>query len=281
MRFVSWNVNGLRAVHGRGDLKWAFEGDVDVIALQETKIQPEMVSDEMKSPPGWRSFWSHGKKKGYSGTAIYVRDKFKCEPFEFLLGGDFDDEGRLVGLDFGAFVLLCIYFPNGASGPDRLAFKTAYHEAFFAKVTALARERSVVVCGDPHISHKTIDVAKPEKWSKESGFLPEERAWLDRFLAAGFIDSYRADKGDLPRQYTFWETRVEARRDNFGWRIDYFFISKDLEEKLVEAWISPQIYGSDHCPVGIELSVDVDAEQSLNLEGVEEEEEDEAPSWRR
>lgn len=281
MRLASWNVNGLRAVHGRGDLKWAFDGDVDVIGLQETKIQPDGVSDEMKSPPGWKSFWSHGKKKGYSGTAIFVRDKFTCEPFEFLLGGDFDDEGRLVGLDFGAFVLLCIYFPNGASGPDRLAFKTAYHDAFFAKVTALARTRSVVVCGDLNIAHKVIDVAKPEKWSKESGFLPEERAWLDRFLAAGFIDSYRADKGDLPRQYTFWETRVEARRDNLGWRIDYFFISKDLEEKLVEAWISPQIYGSDHCPVGIELSVDVDAEDSLNLEGVEEEAEDEAPSWRR
>src|SRR2546423_5040816 len=134
MRLASWNVNGLRAVHGRGDLNWAFNGtDVDVIGLQETKIQPEAITDDMRAPKGWQSFWSHGKKKGYSGTAVFVRDHVAVKPFEFVVGDgehpEFDDEGRLVSLDFGAFVLFNMYFPNGASGPDRLAFKKAHHDA--------------------------------------------------------------------------------------------------------------------------------------------------------
>ncbi len=295
MRLVSWNVNGLRAVHGRGDLSWAFDGDVDVLCLQETKIQPDAVTDEMRSPPGWRSLWSHGKKKGYSGTAVYVREKFRAEPHPFQVGGaahpELDGEGRLVALDLGAFVLLNLYFPNGASSDERLAFKTAYHEAFLERVTRLAEERSVVVCGDVNIGHKEIDVARPEKWGADSGFLPQERAWIDRLLAAGFIDTFRAEKGPIPRQYTFWETRVDARKDNLGWRIDYFFISKDLEEKQRDAWIWPQIMGSDHCPVGVELDVDdaalradaVEEEPSWSAADVvdEEAEEDEEPGWRR
>lgn len=264
MRLVSWNVNGLRAVHGRGDLSWAFDSDdVDVVCLQETKIQPDAVTEDMRTPRSpqgtWQSFWSHGKKKGYSGTAVYVRDRYLVKPFEFSVGGaerpDFDEEGRLVSLDFGAFVLFNFYFPNGASGDERLQFKRDFHNAFFEKVVELKKTRSVVVCGDLNIGHKPIDVAFPDRWGRYSGFLPDERAWVDKFLAAGFIDTFRAEKGDLPKQYTFWETRVDARKKNEGWRIDYFFISSDLEEKLVDAWISPQIMGSDHCPVGVELAV--------------------------
>jgi exodeoxyribonuclease III len=294
MRLVSWNVNGLRAVHGRGDLAWAFDGDVDVLCLQETKIQPEAVTDEMKAPRsatgGWRSWWSFGKKKGYSGTAVFVRDRFEAAPFDFKIGRDdrpdFDEEGRIVGVDLGAFVLLDVYFPNGASGPDRLAFKAAFHERFLEEVVALNKTRPVVVAGDFNIGHRPIDVALPDKWCRFSGFLPAERAWFDRMLAAGFLDTFRAEKGDLSRQFTFWETRIEARRDNLGWRIDYFLASKDLEEKMLDAWISPQIMGSDHCPVGLELDLQpaapahADEDWGVSDE-VEEEPEDEDAGWRR
>jgi exodeoxyribonuclease-3 len=290
MRLVSWNVNGLRAVFGRGDLDWALgkASDVDVVCLQETKIQPDAITFDMRTPPGWKSFWSHGKKKGYSGTAVFVRDTVTASELPFKLGNDpdglwepgaFDDEGRVVALDLGAFLLFNCYFPNGASGDDRLAFKAAWHDVFGKKVAALAQDKPVVVCGDLNIAHKTFDVAKPEKWQYESGFLPSERAWLDRFLASGFLDSFRALKGDIPRQFTFWETRVDARKDNLGWRIDYFFVSQDLEDKMIDAWISPQIKGSDHCPVGVELAIAAaPVEEDWSAAGDDEESD---PGFRR
>ncbi|MBI1945072.1 MAG: exodeoxyribonuclease III [Deltaproteobacteria bacterium] len=259
MRIVSWNVNGLRAVQKRGQLSWAFAGDVDVLCLQETKLQADAVTDEMQRPSGFRSWWGFGKKKGYSGTAVFVRDALAAEPFPFSVGGaahpEFDHEGRVVGVDLGELVLLNVYFPNGGSGPERLAFKHAWHDAFLDRLVGLAKKRSVVVCGDVNVAHRALDVALPEQWADISGFLPEERAWFDRLLAAGFVDTFRAEKGDLPRQFTFWETRARARETNQGWRIDYLVVSRDLEEKLIDAWIWPQIEGSDHCPVGAELEV--------------------------
>lgn len=292
MRLVSWNVNGLRAVHGRGDLKWAFETDVDVVCLQETKIQSDAVTEEMKSPRGWRSWWSFGKKRGYSGTAIFVRDGIPAEPFELKVGGprrpEFDEEGRVVGLDLGAFVLFDVYFPNGASGPERLAFKHAWHERFLDEMVELKKTRAVVIGGDFNIGHRPLDVALPDRWAHVSGFLPEERAWFDRLLAEGFVDTFRAEKGDLPRQFTFWETRVDARSHNTGWRIDYFVVSQDLEDKLRDAWISPQIMGSDHCPVGIDLDVSIPAaaaaavsEEWSIADSETDELDDEDAGWRR
>lgn len=270
MKIVSWNVNGLRAVSQRGDLAWAFDGSVDVVGLQETKIQPAHVTDEMRAPPGYSfSTWAfHATKKGYSGTAIFVRDGIAATPFEFKIGGDahpeFDVEGRITGVDLGALVVLNVYFPNGGSSDERLQFKHRWHDAFLARLVDLARTRDVVVCGDFNIAHKAIDVALPAQWANQSGFLPEERAWFDRLVAAGFIDTFRAEKGDLPRQFTFWETRLNARADNTGWRIDYHVVSKGLEEKLVDAWISPQIRGSDHCPVGVDLDLPVPATATTN-----------------
>jgi exodeoxyribonuclease-3 len=262
MRITSWNVNGLRAVMGRHDLDWAFAGDLDVVCMQETKIQPDHVTDALKSPPGYRrSWWSfHAVKKGYSGTAIFVKDGLPAEPFAFTIGGrehpEYDAEGRIVAVDLGAFVLLTVYFPNGGSSDDRLAFKHAWHEAFTDAVVDLQKSgRPVVITGDFNVAHTDLDLAQPERWAGQSGCLPVERAWLDRLLAAGFMDTFRAEKGDLPRQFTFWETRVDARSDNQGWRIDYVVMSRSLEEHLLDAWISPQIFGSDHCPVGVELDI--------------------------
>ena len=271
MRLVSWNVNGVRAVASRGDLDWLFAGEADVVCLQETKIQESAVSDALRSPAGFCSYWTFGKKKGYSGTAIFVKAGLVVEPFDFRVGAgahpEYDTEGRVVGVDFGSFVLLNVYFPNGGSNGERLAFKHAWHDAFLDELQKLAARRPVVVCGDFNVAHRPIDLALPQKWSTVSGFLPEERAWFDRLVHAGFVDTFRAEKGDLERQFTFWETRVDARRENLGWRIDYFVVSKDLEERIVDAWISPQIFGSDHCPTGLELDVRVQ-KTALAAQGV-------------
>ena len=301
MRITSWNVNGLRAVMGRHDLDWAFAGDLDVVCLQETKIQPDHVTDAMKSPPGYtRSWWSfHAVKKGYSGTAIFVKDGLAAAPFSFTIGGaihpEYDAEGRIVAVDLGAFVLLTVYFPNGGSSDERRAFKHAWHDAFTDAVVELQRSgRAVVITGDFNVAHTDLDLAQPERWAGQSGCLPVERAWLDRLLAAGFIDTFRAEKGDLPRQFSFWETRTNARSDNQGWRIDYVVMSRSLEEHLLDAWISPQVFGSDHCPVGVELDIVGHGESAVDDEvddvledGAEEDEEEEeeegagSSRWRR
>jgi len=296
MKLVSWNVNGLRAVHGRNDLDWAFNGDVDVIGLQETKIQADHITDAMRSPKGYaRSYWSiHETKKGYSGTALFVKDGVAASAFDFKIGGDahpeFDAEGRIVAVDLEAFVLINVYFPNGGSSDERLAFKHAWNDAFLAAVVALQQTRKVVVCGDFNVAHKDLDLALPERWAgRVSGALPVERQWFDRVLAAGFLDTFRNEKGDLPRQFTFWETRVDARTINQGWRIDYFVADARLEEQILDAWISPQIFGSDHCPVGLELDIitsttawdAVGTDDDVVEDADDEEDEDDAPRWRR
>jgi exodeoxyribonuclease-3 len=292
MRVVSWNVNGLRAVMGRRDLDWAFAaGSADVVCLQETKMQLEQVTPELRSPSGFsRSFWStHHTKKGYSGTAIFVRGGLHAEEFSFTVGGDahpeYDAEGRVVAVDVGGCVVLSVYFPNGGSSDERLAFKHAWHDAFLDAVSALrAAGRHVVIAGDFNVAHTDLDLALPDRWQGVSGTLPVERAWFDRLLAAGFVDTFRAEKGDLPRQFTFWETRVDARSQNLGWRIDYVVVSQGLLEQLLDAWISPQIFGSDHCPVGVELDVDVGDDGVDVVAGADEDivdDEDGAGRWRR
>ncbi len=296
MKLVSWNVNGLRAVHGRNDLDWAFNGDVDVIGLQETKIQADHITEAMRSPPGYaRSYWSiHATKKGYSGTALFVKDGLAASAFDFKIGGvehpEYDAEGRIVAVDLDAFVLINVYFPNGGSSDERLAFKHAWHDAFLTAVVALQQTRNVVVCGDFNVAHRDLDLALPDRWAgRVSGALPVERAWFDTMLASGFIDTFRNEKGDLPRQFSFWETRVDARTINQGWRIDYFVAPVALEEQILDAWISPQIFGSDHCPVGLELDVagasaaTWDAADTAAVDDIDEQDEDEAPpsGWRR
>ena len=282
MRLLSWNVNGLRAVAARGDHSWLFqpESNLDVIGLQETKLQEPQLDTALRDPPGYRGFFSFGVRKGYSGTALYVRDTIACEQVPFLIGGatrpELDVEGRIVAVDFGAALVLCGYFPNGGSSDERLAFKHAWHDALLVRVLEHARQQPVILCGDFNIAHKPIDVALPERWAQHSGFLPVERAWFDRLLASGFVDSFRAEKGDLPRQFTFWDTRTDARPDNIGWRIDYVVVPLTLEERLLDAWIAPHVMGSDHCPVGVELDLRLqkrDAAASADGRGEEDAEE--------
>jgi exodeoxyribonuclease III len=290
MRMVSWNVNGLRAVTSRNDLAWAFSGDsaADVVCLQETKIQEDAITAEMRRPSGYRSWFTVGEKKGYSGTAIYVRENIDAKPFTFSMA---DNEGRICAVDLGAIVVINVYFPNGNS---RLAFKHAWHEEFLTHLVTLQATRNVVVCGDFNVAHKAIDLAFSEKWSTVSGHLPEERAWFDRLIAAGYVDSFRAIRGDIGKQYSFWETRIDARADNIGWRIDYWMVPSSLDDQIRDAWLSPQIRGSDHCPAGLELDVALDlispdqerhhdeADQFVDREEEqEEEEEDTSPRRRR
>jgi exodeoxyribonuclease-3 len=250
-------------VWARHDLDWALDTSssecVDVLCLQETKLHNEQLSDDMKAPPGFVSYWSFGQRKGYSGTAILVRDHLAVKPLAFSVGGsehpEYDAEGRVVALDVCGVAVVCVYCPNGGSSNERLQFKHAWHEAFLHALAALKRSHAVVVLGDFNVAHRPIDVEFPERWANQSGFLLAERAWFDRLLAAGFVDTFRAERGDVAKQYTFWETRVDARRYNQGWRIDYVVVSEALREQVTDAFISAGILGSDHCPVGIELEV--------------------------
>ncbi len=257
MQIVSWNVNGIRAVDRKNALNWAFDAGLDLFCIQETKAHREQLKSELIEPPGWRSAFSQAEKKGYSGTAI-----FTLKESEWELTSDLDldlksallGEGRITKARIDGLVVYNVYFPNGGRGHDRLEYKYRFYDEFRQLVAKdRARGDSVVVCGDFNIAHKEIDVADPEKWSTVSGFLPEERSIFSSFLNDGYLDSFRLEHGDLENQYTWWDMRTFARGRNHGWRIDYVLLSEDLEESMVDAWISPEIMGSDHCPVGVEL----------------------------
>lgn len=257
VRLISWNVNGVRAVHQRGQLEWLWRSDADIVCLQETKCSVDQLEPELLTPPGWQAVWNSAERKGYSGVATFAREGLPMEVVAKGLGVErFDNEGRVIATDHGAFLLFNVYFPNGGRSAERLQYKLDFYEAFAERVNGLVDEgRDVVICGDVNTAHREIDLAQPEKNQHLSGFLPKEREWIDRLLEAGWVDTFRAEHGDRPGQYTWWDMRTDARPDNLGWRIDYFFVNERLEELLVDAWISPQIMGSDHCPVGLELDV--------------------------
>ena len=254
MTLVSWNVNGVRSAERKGFIEWLMKSGYDVVGLQETKVSDyKILNHELRHPDGYEAYW-HGaqEKKGYSGVAVYTKVKPKEVRMDFgpsLLSG----EGRVLELDFGDFIFLNIYFPNGKSGAPRLEYKLNFYQEFLAYVKKLrASGRSVIFAGDVNTAHQAIDLARPKENEKISGFLPEERAWLDEVIAAGFVDSFRHFHPE-PDQYTWWDQKSHARDRNVGWRIDYFFISADLLPRLKRVFILSDVFGSDHCPVGIEL----------------------------
>ena len=253
MRLISWNVNGIRAVTKKGFLEWFEAESPDVLCLQETKAHPEQLTAALTAPEGYHACFSSAERKGYSGVVTYSKTK----PMEVREGFGltrFDAEGRTVVTDFGAFVLFNVYFPNGKASPERLDYKMDFYEAFLKVTTDLLEQgRGVVVCGDVNTAHQPIDLSHPKQNEKTSGFLPQERDWIDRFLAAGFHDSLRLVT-DAPELYTWWDLRTRARERNIGWRLDYFFISDNLKGKLVSAATLPQVMGSDHCPVELVLA---------------------------
>jgi len=252
LRLFSWNVNGLRAVLKKGFLDFFDEHRPDILGLQETKAQEFQVVEGLKPLIGYHQIFSSAEKKGYSGVALFSREK--PQTVSLSLGrNEFDTEGRVIRADFEGFTLFNVYFPNGKSRPERLQYKMDFYDHFLDVCQGLLQNgRNVVVCGDVNTAHKEIDLARPKENRKISGFLPEECAWIDRFLAAGFSDIFR-ELHPEPQQYTWWDMQSGARARNVGWRIDYFYVSDSLRKRVKNASILPQVLGSDHCPVGLEL----------------------------
>lgn len=254
MKLLSWNVNGLRAVYRKEHWSDAFEHDPDILSIQETKSSPEQLPDKLRNISGFHSYFASSEvKKGYSGVAIYT--KVEPEHIRYGMGIDrFDVEGRLLELHFKKFVLLSVYFPNGGMGPERLKYKLDFYDAFLLHIEKLRKEgKSIIFCGDVNTAHEEIDLARPKENKENTGFLPEERAWLDEVVCLGYIDTFRLLHSNTEHAYSYWDLKTRARDRNVGWRIDYFFISPDLEKQLKSAFILPSVFGSDHCPVGIEI----------------------------
>jgi exodeoxyribonuclease-3 len=252
MRLYSWNVNGFRAVVKKGFWDWLSSAAADVVGLQEIKMEPDQLNPEEREPDGYHSFWNPSrKKKGYSGvTCFYNTEPLKVD--RGLPDEKYNGEGRLIRMEFENFYFFNIYFPNGQMSQERLDFKMGYYDAFLDYVQKLRKEKPIVVCGDFNTAHTEIDLKNPKANSDRSGFLPQEREWLDKFIAAGYRDTFRMFNSQ-PGEYTWWTYRFGARARNAGWRIDYFFVSEELVPRVKNAWIEQQVMGSDHCPIGLEL----------------------------
>lgn len=250
-RFISWNVNGIRAVEQKGFVDILNGLDADIVAIQETKAQPDQLSPELKEIPGYTSYWHSAERKGYSGVAFYSR----LAPLRVITGlgePEFDCEGRVLTLEFPTFYIMAIYFPNSADGLKRLDFKLRFNDALAAFAARLREEKTVILCGDFNVAHKPIDLKNPAANTKNAGFTPEERAWMDSFIEKGFVDTFRMFHQE-PDQYTWWSYRFNARAKNIGWRIDYFCIDHASRHKVHGAAILQNIMGSDHCPVQLDF----------------------------
>jgi exodeoxyribonuclease-3 len=253
---LSWNVNGARAVHKKGFLGWFAQAAPDILCLQETRAEEKQLPAALAQPAGYRGFWNPSRrKKGYSGSALLTRS----EPLavDFGLGiEEFDQEGRTIIAQYPTFTLINCYFPNGGRDHSRVPFKLAFYDAFLAKCEALREQgQAVVFCGDVNTAHREVDLARPKSNQNTTGFLPEERAWIDEVVKAGYVDAFRHFNPDLAGQYTWWSMPTRARERNVGWRIDYFFVASEVLDRVADAFILPEVMGSDHCPVGLRLRV--------------------------
>ncbi len=252
MKILSWNVNGLRAVHKKGHFNWLIEESPDIFCLQEIKALAEQLPDEVRNPKGYFTYFnSPDIKKGYSGVAIYS----KIEPIkvEYGMNGKKDEEGRVLVAHYADFILLNVYFPNGGGGPERLAYKLEFYKTFLKYVLKLQKDKPVIFCGDVNTAHQAIDLARPKENEENTGFLPIERKWIDDVVKAGFVDTFRNQFPDVVGAYTYWDMKTFARDRNVGWRIDYFFVSGDFMKKVKNVHILSDIFGSDHCPLVLEL----------------------------
>lgn len=248
-KFISWNVNGLRAVCGKGFSDIFTSMDADFFCLQETKMQAGQLELEFE---GYRSYWNYADKKGYSGTAVFTRH----EPLNVSYGigiDEHDHEGRVITLEMKDFYLVCVYVPNSQDGLKRLEYRMRWEDDFRAYLQGLAQQKGVVMCGDLNVAHKEIDLKNPKTNHFNAGFTDEERGKFGELLDAGFVDSFRLlypDKSDI---YSWWSYRMRSRERNAGWRIDYFVVSENLRGRIAGAEILNDVYGSDHCPVSLTL----------------------------
>ncbi len=252
MRLLSWNVNGLRAIYKKNFLDWLDSEQADIYCIQETKAHLEQLPKKLIEKPDYQSYFAQAERKGYSGVALWSNKK--PEKISYKLGVPrFDTEGRLIEAEYNNFILFNVYFPNGKASKERLQFKMDYYETFLKRMDELiSKGNKIVICGDVNTAHKEIDLARPKENEKISGFLPVEREWIDRLIKVGFIDTFREFHPEAGN-YSWWDYKTRARERNVGWRIDYFFISKNLKDNLKSAFIESSVMGSDHCPIGIDL----------------------------
>ena len=254
MRILSWNVNGIRAAYKKGFLDWLKKENPDILCIQETKAHPEQLTDDLRNVDGYESYFSSAERKGYSGVAIYTKQKPKKVEHGFGVK-KFDSEGRILVAEYPKFVLMSIYYPNGKASAERLKYKMEFYDAFLKFANKLKKQgKNIIVCGDVNTAHKEIDIARPKENEKVSGFLPEERAWIDKFLSNGYLDTFRMFNKE-PDHYTWWDMITRARDRNVGWRIDYFYVNEEFKKKVKDAFILADVRGSDHCPIGIELKM--------------------------
>lgn len=253
MRLYSWNINGYRAITGKPE--WAdflASAGPDILGLQEIKAHKDQVAEEHREREGCGSYWLAAERKGYSGVAVFSRLRPLAVVYD-LPQAEWRGEGRLIHLEYERFHYMNVYFPNGGNGDERLKYKLGYYDAFLEYSEELRRTKPIVVCGDFNTAHKEIDLARPKENEEISGFMPVERAWLDKLVGAGYLDTFRLINGDKTGEYSWWSYRMRARARNVGWRIDYFFVSSELKDNVKNAWIEQGVMGSDHCPIGLDL----------------------------
>lgn len=250
MKLISWNVNGIRACVEKGFMDYFKAADADMFCLQETKLQEGQITLEL---PGYYQYWNYAQKKGYSGTALFC----KKEPISVAYGmgaAEHDTEGRMITAEWQEYYVVTVYTPNSQEGLKRLAYRMEWEDAFLAYLKKLEQKKPVIVCGDLNVAHREIDLKNPKTNRKNAGFTDEERGCFTRLLENGFVDTFRHFYPDKEGIYSWWSYRFQARSKNAGWRIDYFLVSKALTQRLEESHIYTQVTGSDHCPVGLELT---------------------------
>jgi len=254
MQLYSWNVNGIRAAQKKGFVEWVLSAQPDILGIQEVKADDSQLDDGLKAIDGYHAFFHPAERAGYSGTAVY----YKQEPLSITTGlsdDRFNHEGRTIIMEYPDFTFFNIYFPNGQKDEERLQFKMDFYDCFQKDVDALvAQGKKVIVCGDVNTAHCPMDLKNPKSNAKRSGFLPIERQWVDQFLADGYIDTFRELYPDKV-EYSWWSYRFNARKNNAGWRIDYFFASENARDLIADAAIHTDVMGSDHCPVSLTLII--------------------------
>ena len=249
-KFISWNVNGLRAILKKGFLDEIKAMDADAVALQETKMQEGQADVELE---GYEKYWNYAERKGYSGTALFVKEK--PQSVRYGIGvEEHDHEGRVITLEYPKYYLVTVYVPNSGDGLKRLDYRMTFEDAFLKYLKDLEKDKPVIYCGDLNVAHKEIDIKNPKANIHNAGFTPEERAKFDAVIGAGFIDTYRYLYPEKV-EYSWWSYRFNARANNAGWRIDYFVVSDSLKNRIADAKIHTGIYGSDHCPVELDIEL--------------------------
>ena len=249
MKFISWNVNGLRACVGKNFMEYFTEADADLFCLQETKMQAGQLELDT---PGYHQYFNYAEKKGYSGTAIFAKE----EPINVTYGigvEEHDHEGRVITLEYPEFYFITVYVPNSQDGLKRLDYRMRWEDDFLKYIKKLDKKKPVIYCGDLNVAHKPIDLKNPTTNHENAGFTDEERGKFSEVLKAGFVDSFRHFYPDLEGAYSWWSYRMKARERNTGWRIDYFVVSDRIKDKMKDAKIHNEVFGSDHCPIELEI----------------------------